>query len=309
MKRIPIWIDTDPGVDDAVALLTAHRLDSLEIIGVSTVAGNVPLVRTTHNALALRAFMGADFPVYCGADKPWLREYRNAEFFHGADGLGGATLPEPTIAADETAAWDALYEAAMRYAGELEVVTLGPMTNLAAAFCKYPQLPKLLKRVLFMGGAAVGGNCTPCAEYNIFTDPEAAQLVLRSGVPLVMCGLDVTEQAFLTEAEFASLAELPGATAQFVHAAGADLLRKNLAAGQGGWCLHDVCPILYAVQPSLFHGRKAGVFVETRAALTLGKTVADLCSDKKFDEQNVFVVLDIDRDAFVRAVFTVLQAV
>ena len=119
MSRIPVWIDCDTGVDDAAALLTAHRLDALEIVGISTVAGNVPLDRTTRNTLKVCELMGADYPVFPGAERPWRRPYEDASKFHGADGLGGAALPEPKRAAQEEAAWDALFRAAEAYAGRL----------------------------------------------------------------------------------------------------------------------------------------------------------------------------------------------
>ena len=147
MKRIPIWIDCDPGTDDAAALLTAHRLPELEIVGVSAVAGNVCLEKTLRNALALREFMGADFPVYAGAAQPLMRPAQDASEYHGPEGLGPVTLPQPVKAAEPEPMWDALYAAACRYAGELEVVTLAPLTSLATAFAKYPDLPGKLRRV------------------------------------------------------------------------------------------------------------------------------------------------------------------
>ena len=163
MKRIPIWIDTDPGVDDAAAILVAHRSAALRIVGISAVAGNAPLDVTTHNALALCAFLGADYPVYRGAAQPWLRPYLCGADFHGADGMGGYPLPQPTREAEKLPMWDALHAAAEASEEPLTVVTLGPLTNLATAFAKYPDLPQKLDRVVMMGGAAVGGNRTPCA--------------------------------------------------------------------------------------------------------------------------------------------------
>ena len=186
MAKIPVWIDCDTGVDDAVALLVAHRLEALEIVGLSTVAGNVALDKTTRNTLAVCDLAGADYPVHPGAAKPWLQAYADASAFHGADGLGGASLPAPKRSAEKTPMWDALFDAAQRHPGTLTLVATGPLTNVATALAKYPQLTSLLARIALMGGAAVGGNRTPCAEYNIFADPDAAQAVFRSGVPLVM---------------------------------------------------------------------------------------------------------------------------
>lgn len=308
MSRIPVWIDCDTGVDDAAALLTAHRLDALEIVGISTVAGNVPLDRTTCNTLKVCELMGADYPVFPGAERPWRRPYEDASKFHGADGLGGAALPEPKRAAQEEAAWDALFRAAEAYAGRLEVVTIGPLTNLATALIKYPQLAKRIRRILMMGGAAVGGNRTPCAEFNIYADPDAAQAVFRSGVPIVMCGLDVTHQAYLTAEEIEALTRQETAVTRFFLASTRRALELNLAAGQPGLCLHDVCPLLYLARPELFEGRQAGVYVETRGELTRGKTVTDLYSDHQFETKNAFVVLKIDRPRFLEIVSAALRS-
>lgn len=300
MKRIPIWIDCDPGTDDAAALLTAHRLPELEIVGVSAVAGNVCLEKTLRNALALREFMGADFPVYAGAEKPWRRAPLDSSEFHGPEGLGPVTLPLPTKQAEQVPMWDALYAAACRYEGELELVTLGPLSSLATALAKYPDLPKKLRRVSAMGGAAVGGNCTPCAEFNIYADPDAAQAVFRSGCRLVMCGLDVTRKAYLTEQELDTIAAAGDPAGAFLRDVSRDILRLNVAAGSGGWCLHDAVPIWHLAAPELFFEREAGVYVETQSDLTLGKTVTDLYSDFKFPQKNARVVLDLDRTEFVR---------
>ena len=308
MSRIPVWIDCDTGVDDAAALLTAHRLDALEIVGISTVAGNVALDRTTRNTLKVCELMGADYPVFPGAERPWRRPYEDASKFHGADGLGGAALPEPKRAAQEEAAWDALFRAAEAYAGRLEVVTIGPLTNLATALVKYPQLAKRIRRILMMGGAAVGGNRTPCAEFNIYADPDAAQAVFRSGVPIVMCGLDVTHQAYLTAEEIEALTRQETAVTRFFLASTRRALELNLAAGQPGLCLHDVCPLLYLARPELFEGRQAGVYVETRGELTRGKTVTDLYSDHQFETKNAFVVLKIDRARLLEIVSAALRS-
>lgn len=308
MAKIPVWIDCDTGVDDAVALLVAHRLEALEIVGLSTVAGNVALDKTTRNTLAVCDLAGADYPVHPGAAKPWLQAYADASAFHGADGLGGAVLPAPERSAEKSPMWDALFDAAQRHPGTLTLVATGPLTNAATALAKYPQLTSLLARIVLMGGAAVGGNRTPCAEYNIFADPDAAQAVFRSSVPLVMCGLDVTHQAYLTPAELDALCEKDTAVTRFVRAATAGALRFNMSAGLGGLCLHDVCPLLYLAQPELFGGEMAGVFVETRGKLTRGKTVTDLYSDHQFDTKNALVLLTLDRARFVEQVVRTLHA-
>ena len=300
MNKLPIWIDGDPGVDDAAAIMVAHDAENLQVVAISVVAGNAPLEMTTKNALGLCEMLGADYPVYRGAGKPLMRPYEDGAEFHGADGMGGATLPETKRTAESEAAWDALYEAAKKYEGKLEVVAMGPLTNIATALTKYPALKDRIHRIAIMGGSVTRGNRTPCAEYNIFADPEAAQIVFRSGASIVMCGLEVTEKAYLTAEELKSVRT--SAKGEFYYQASKHILEKNLEAGHPGFCIHDVCPVLYLSDESLFGGEQAGVFVETQAELTLGKTVCDLYSDKQFDVKNTFGVLDVDREGFVRAV-------
>ncbi len=298
--KIPVWVDCDPGIDDAGAILMAHSLEALQIVGISTVAGNAPLEVTTKNALKLGDLVGAAYPVYAGAEKPLFKPYEDGADFHGADGFGGASLPESARCAEEQNAWDGLYAAAKAHAGELELVTMGPLTNVAIALEKYPALPKLLKRILIMGGSITRGNCTPCAEYNIYTDPEAAQVVFRSGVPVVMCGLEVTEQAFLLPEEWEEIGRMESGKAQFFYKAAGHILDMNLKNGHEGFCIHDACPVFYLPHPECFKGEECGVFVETQSELTLGKTVCDLYSDKQFDVKNTLVLLQINREAFIR---------
>lgn len=299
MSKLPVWIDCDTGVDDAVALILASGLKELEIVGVSTVAGNVELEKTTANTLRVRDLVGASWPVYRGAAQPWLRPYHSATLFHGVDGLGGATLPDPKGCVEPEAAWDAMYAAAKARPGELEMVCVGPLTNLANAFVKYPTLPGLLKRVLIMGGAAVGGNTTPAAEFNIYVDPDAAQAVFRSGVKVWMFGLDVTLPAYLTGEDVATVTAQGGPVAEFVRACTTHTLNVVTGFGLPGVSMHDSCPLVYLVHPEFFEGEEAGVFVETQSELTLGKTVTDLYSDHQFEEKNAVVMYSVNREAFV----------
>ncbi len=300
MNKLPVWIDGDPGVDDAAAILVAHDREELQVVAISAVAGNAPLDITTKNALCLCEIMQADYPVYRGASGPLMRKYEDGAEFHGADGMGGVNLPAPKRTAEKEAAWDALYKAADRYEGKLEVVAMGPLTNIALALSKYPDLKDKIHRIAIMGGSITRGNRTPCAEYNIFADPEAAQIVFRSGAKIVMCGLEVTEKAYLTASELEAVRS--SETGEFYYQASKHILAKNLDAGHPGFCIHDVCPVLFLAKAEIFKGEMAGVFVETQAELSLGKTVCDLYSDKQFDAKNTFVVLDIDRKAFVQAV-------
>lgn len=307
MKRIPVWFDTDLGVDDAVALLTLWRLPELELRGISAVAGNAELRHTFENARNVCALAGIDVPVYPGAERPLFVPLRTAPLVHGENGVGNVELPPSAAPRETTPAWDALYAAAKDAGGALEVVAVGPLTNLAIALGKHPELKTLIRRILIMGGAAKGGNVTPAAEFNIAGDPHAAQMVFRSGIPMVMCGLDVTTRAYLTPEEVEGLGRHGTPVCRFVRDSNQLALAFFERTNGPGLCCHDTCPVLFLAHPELFTGEQAGVYVETRGSVTLGKTVTDLWSDKQFEDRHVFVVLDVDRDAFARTVQTLLK--
>lgn len=305
--KYPVWIDVDTGVDDAAALLTASRLAQLDIRGISAVAGNVELARTFANTRNVCRLAGLHVPVYRGADRPLLRPLCTAAEVHGADGLGGVVLPESDAPVETLPAWDALYQEAVRQKGELQLIAVGPLTNLAIAFSKYPALPGLLKRILIMGGSSKDGNVTPAAEFNIYVDPDAAQVVFKCSAPLVMCGLDVTMQAMLLPEEIEAIGRT-GTVGRFFRDSVQRALAYHQENGTPGMCLHDVCPVLFVTHPHLFQGQEAGVYVETQGTVTLGKTVTDLWSDFQFPKKNAFVVLDVDRDAFASLVRDMLTA-
>ena len=239
----------------------------------------------------------AKLVVFCNAveDNPFM-----AGAFHGENGLGNVQLPLPDTAPEQTPAWDALYAAAKRMPGELRLVATGPLTNVAIALTKYPDLHGLLHSIALMGGAAVGGNVTPAAEFNIYDDPDAAQIVFKSGVPLVMCGLDVTMQAELRPADWDEMAGYGNRCGGLVKELFACAWKTIQTVGLTGVAQHDSCPVMYLAHPELFEGRMAGVFVETQGAVTLGKTVTDLQSDKKFGVQNALVLLHLDREKFMQ---------
>ena len=306
-KRHRIWIDCDPGTDDAAALLCAHAAPELEILGISTVSGNADAETTFRNALRLNRLMGASYPVYAGAERPLMVPPEHSPRFHGENGLGGVELPLPEVwEKPALPAWDALYEAARAEKGALELIAVGPLTNVALALTLHPDLGPLLRRVILMGGSASAGNRTPAAEFNVWADPHAAKVVFEAGLDLTMCGLDVTNQALLTPADLEDLKAAGNPASRFLYRA----LQLPLAAsGPEGVRLHDAAAVLYVASPSLFSGRMAWVGVETRSELTRGKTVTDLWSDKKYPEKNAFVVLELDRPAFAARVKSLLAAI
>ena len=302
MNKIPIWFDTDLGVDDAVALLSIGKLPQLELLGISAVAGNAELHHTFENARNVCRLAGLNVPVYPGAEHPLFVPLRTAPLVHGENGVGEVELSPSEAPRETTLVWDALYKAAKAARGELQVIAVWPLTNLATALGKYPDLKTLLKRILLMGGAAQGGNVTPAAEFNIYGDPHAAQMVFKSGVPVVMCGLDVTLKAYLTPEEVDEIGSHDTPVCRFVHQSNQLALAFNERISAPGLCCHDTCPVLFLACPELFSGEEAGVYVETRGEVTLGKTVTDLWSDKQFADRHVFVVLDVDREKFIAKV-------
>lgn len=295
MEPIPIWIDCDPGVDDAVALLLARQMESVCLRGLSAVAGNVALEKTCVNLLKLRTLMDSDCPVYAGAARPLRRAPIDASFFHGPDGLGGVVLPDPGLPPESAPAWEGLYQAARRAPGQLHLVALGPLTNVATAFALHPDLPGLLARVLLMGGAVQGGNRTPWAEFNVYADPEAAQQVFSAQVPLVMCGLDVTTRAYLTREELDNLTACRAPQITALRQMQSRALGRVLAAGAPGLAMHDPCPVLCLGYPELFQGQSARVQVVTEDGPQLGRTLANFESDSP----NCTVILQVDRPALV----------
>lgn len=301
MNQYPVWFDCDTGVDDAIALMALHTLEEIDLVGISAVSGNALLDDTYPNTLRVCGLIGASYPVYRGAEQPLYGEPHVSTAFHGSNGLGDVALPVPSSAVlYDTPAWDALYAAAQQHPGQLRLIATGPLTNVAIALTKHPALSSLLHSILIMGGSASVGNVTPAAEFNIYIDPHAAQIVFKSGVPIVMCGLDVTLKALLTPQDWNELAESGSKSGIFVRDCLQTAWKMLQSMGFAGVPMHDACPVLYLVHPELFTAEEAGVYVETQGTITQGKTVTDLYSDKQFEHKNATVVLDVDRDAFIR---------
>ncbi len=303
-KKIPVIIDCDPGCDDTAALLLAFRCPELDIRGITTVSGNVSLDKTTYNALRVTEAIGSDVRVCPGADRPMFREPVYAPHVHGEDGLLGIGLPAPQKKASFYKAWDFIYEEAVAQKGDLEIIAVGPLTNLAIALAANNDLAGMIKRIVIMGGAAVGGNVTPCAEFNIYVDPEAADLVMKSGIPLCVCGLDVTLKAYLTAEEIAGIKALGTPQAELFGAVTEQNCEKIFCPE--GAPLHDPAAVLFAADESLFTSQRCWMRVETTGSITRGKTVTDCYSDAQ-KEANVDLVLDVDRERFAAKVREIME--
>lgn len=278
MRPRPLIIDCDPGVDDAIALLLALAApDAFDLLGITTVAGNVPLALTTANArricdLAQRP----EVPVYGGCPRPLLRSLTTAEEIHGVTGLQGADLPEPTLPLPAQHAVAFLIEQLTTTSVPITLATLGPLTNLAVALIQCPGIAQGIDQVVMMGGSLGGGNITPAAEFNVYVDPHAAKVVVDAGLPLTMIGLDVTHQVVTTPDRLMALENLgtpvgQAAAGMLRYYGQLDVERHGLAAPP----LHDPCVIAYLLRPDLFAGRPMRLAVETEGSLCLGRTVAN----------------------------------
>ena len=274
-----IIIDTDPGQDDAVAILLALASPELEILGITTVAGNVPLNLTTKNALIITEMAGReDIDVYAGCDAPLSRPLIPAENVHGATGLDGPKLINPTKKVKEDHAVDFIIKTLRDNTSDtVTLCPLGPLTNIATAFKKAPDIVSKVKQVVLMGGAYFEvGNVTPTAEFNIFVDPEAASYVFNLGLDLVIIPLDVTHKALTTPERINKFSQLNTKCGTFVAEMTAFFERFDKDKyGTEGAPLHDPCVIAYLLDPEIFSGRRINVEIETDSELTLGMTVAD----------------------------------
>ena len=288
MAARPLIIDCDPGKDDAVALLLAFASPEFDLLAITTVAGNVALDLTARNALRICEVAGrGDMAVHAGCPRPILKPLDTAVRVHGADGLAGADLPEPVMALRPAHAVDFLVDRLMASDGEITLAALGPLTNLALAMVKQPEIIPRIREIVLMGGVLTGGNVTPNAEFNIFTDPHAAAVVFGAGAPLTMIGLDVTHCAIATPDRVAAIRAIDRPAAATV----ARMLALDLERREGGAPLHDPCVIAYLLRPDLFVGEAMNVTIETADGEHLGQTVAG-------PSGNINVITDIDADGF-----------
>ncbi len=296
-----IIIDTDPGQDDAVAILTALASPELDVVGITTVAGNVPLALTTVNALKICELAGRpDVPVYAGCDRPMARDLVTAEYVHGRTGLDGAELPDPATTVRPEHAVDFIVDdLATAEPGTTTLCALGPLTNVATAIVREPAIvPQFRELVLMGGGFFEGGNVTPAAEFNIYVDPDAADVVFRSGIDLTMMPLDVTHKALTTRPRLDRFRALGTPVGNAV----AGLLdfseRFDVDKyGSAGGPLHDPCVIAHLLAPGMFSGRHCNVRIETGSELTMGMTVVDWWG-VTHEPPNCTVMNDLDADAF-----------
>jgi purine nucleosidase len=298
MAARPLIIDCDPGVDDAIALMLAFAAPEFDILGITTVAGNVPLSLTSTNARRICELLNRrDMRVFAGCPRPILRSLITAEEVHGETGLTGIDLPKPTMPLQAEHGVNWLIQTLKQAPKPITIATLGPMTNIAMAIVQAPEIMANIQELALMGGAITHGNITPSAEFNLYIDPHAAQIVLTSGIPLTMISLDVTHTANATVDRLAKLQQagrLGEIMAQLLNAYGEYDKNRH---GFAGAPLHDPCVIAYLLQPELFESRASFVQIETNEGLGLGRTIVDWYSVLG-QSPNVNVVTQIDADGF-----------
>ena len=308
LDKRPIIIDCDTGTDDAIAIISALYSPELEVRALTTVAGNSTLENTSRNTINLVRHLGFDTPVAIGASEPILRKshFLPEDYVHGETGLGELVLPDTKDPFLEKTAVEIIYSEALKCGGNLELIPIGPLTNIAHAICVYPDLKKLVKQIVFMGGAMYGGNATTSAEFNVWADPEAARIVFASGIPLTMVGLDVTEKAMLNREDEATIKSNHSKAAQVT----AELLRFMLDRFDGGGedaLMHDALAVAVCIDPSVVELKEYFVDCECKGEYTSGHTfVAATNLFKK--EPNCRVAVNLDLPKFKQWLHGTLKA-
>ncbi|WP_337076534.1 pyrimidine-specific ribonucleoside hydrolase RihA [Aeromonas dhakensis] len=307
---LPVILDCDPGHDDAIALILALASPELKVLAVTTSAGNQTPDKTLNNALRILTLLGRDdISVAAGAPKPLARELIIADNVHGESGLDGPKLPDPAFAPVAMTALELMAKCLRESPEPVTLVPTGPLTNIALLLAAHPELKSKIARIVLMGGAAGAGNWTPAAEFNIYVDPEAADMVFKSGLPITMCGLDVTHEAQVMDEDIERVRAINNPVAQCV----AGLLdffmiyHRDPKWGFAGAPLHDPCTIAWLLAPALFHGVECRVDIETGGTHTSGMTVVDRYG-LTGKSANALVLLGLDRAGFIDLLVTRLRA-
>lgn len=297
----PVILDCDPGHDDAIALILACASPELDIKAVTTSAGNQTPEKTLNNALRILTLVGrTDIPVAGGALKPLSRELIIADNVHGETGLDGPVLPDPGFKPQPIHAVELMANILRESKTPVTLVPTGPLTNIALLLASHRELHENIEQIVLMGGAAEAGNWTPAAEFNIFVDPEAADIVFKSGVPITMCGLDVTHRAQIMDQDIERIRAIANPVANVV----AELLdffmiyHRDPKWGFEGAPLHDPCTIAWLLKPELFQPQNCWVGIETQGNHSLGMTVVDRYQLTN-NPANATVLYDINRQGFV----------
>lgn len=297
MEKIPLLMDVDTGTDDAIAILCAlMSADVLDIQAFTAVAGNVGVGLTSRNTLNILDYLGFSIPVAVGAAQP-LKKKLHTAISHGSTGLGDVILPQSDRQFYAKDAPDTIYEFAVALKGRLQILACGPLTNLAAAILRHPDMVPLIRHITLMGGALRGGNMTQAAEFNSYVDPDAGKIVFESGIPITMVGLDVTLKSHLPFAVFETIRNLDGKFAGLASRIFDFMLRRHSQLGFDPPNVHDAMALAGLVLPQMLTLRKYYITVETEGTVTRGMTVADF-NNVTGREPNVSAAVDVDCDMF-----------
>lgn len=286
-----IIIDTDPGIDDAAALTVALNNPAFDLQLITTVAGNVAVDKTTKNALKLVRFFNKTVPVAAGAAKPLVKPFEDASNIHGESGMPGYDFPTDLPEPINKSAVQALRDTIMASDEKITLVPTGSYTNIALLFSEYPEVKDHIEKIVAMGGSLVAGNMTSAAEFNVYTDPDAAKVMYLAGVPIVMVGLDITKKALLTDDTLQKLATL-NRTGKMLH----DLFVNYGDSSAAGTAMHDVNTLFYLLHPEHITTKDMWVDVVTEGP-AIGATVGDV-RGAYHDTTNATVCVDIDAQAF-----------
>ena len=300
-KKIPVILDGDPGHDDAIAWVLAGWADNLDILAITTVGGNQTVEKTTYNAGRICALIGLEVPIGKGAERPLIGEPMNAPSVHGQTGLDGPELPEPKGGISGLGAVELIAETVKGCNEKVTLVPTGPLTNIAAFLLTYPELKDKIERISLMGGGITHGNWTPAAEFNILADPEAADIVFKSGIPIIMSGLDVTEKAMIKPEDVELIRSKSNPVAEVVAQWLEFFYKFHKELGYEGAPVHDAVAVAALVRPEILEIRDMYVEIETKGKYSRGATVGDIRGYLK-NKPNVQVVMGIDREAFVELI-------
>lgn len=314
MSKMPVIIDTDPGIDDAMMLTLAFASEAIDVRLVTTCSGNISQDKTNYNARTFLSYIGADVEIARGLEHPIFRELEVAEDVHGESGFANVVFPEPTLPVSERPAIFAMLKTIMASEEKVTIVATGPLTNVAALLLAHPEVKQKIKCVSWMGGAAVGGNMSPTAEFNAYVDPHAAEIVLRSGVPIVMSGLDVTHKAYVTLEEAHLILDMGTDFSDKVYQMLTFYLNvaEQTPFNEDHFAevlrFHDLCAMMYVIKPELFMGQDYYVQVELEGRLTAGTTVVDYAR-RSGKTPNVHVLHGVDREGFVSEFMNAIEFV
>ncbi|OCT14735.1 hypothetical protein A8709_11180 [Paenibacillus pectinilyticus] len=306
MNRIPVIIDTDPGIDDAHAILLALSSDRLDVLAITTVNGNMPIAVTTDNALKIIDLSGKEIPVAQGAARPLVRNnIEGSDMFHGETGLGHVVLPPSSRKLLAKDAVETLYDCAIEQSGKLHVIAMAPLTNIALLLRKHPDVVSHIAHITIMGGSEAEGNITPAAEFNFYVDPEAADVVMRSGIPMTLIDLEGCKRAVISKEDAASITEIPSRISTFISELFAYNFELYAQFGQADFVIHDSIAVATVIDPSILVSETCNVVIETEDESSVGASRVTFGADTEVS--HIAISRDIDYSTYLGMIKTMMS--